>query len=141
MLRTMMTSKIHRAKVTQADLHYVGSVTIDADLLDAAGLESAHVVGHDWGGIVGWALGAWYPERVRTLTALSGASSVTQLNTQGGTMRMGGGQDRHVIQMIANASLDAIEDVVRRESGMCVMEARTCFPAVAHLWRTASWLL
>jgi pimeloyl-ACP methyl ester carboxylesterase len=40
-------------------------------LLDTAGLESAHVVGHDWGGIVGWALGAWYPDRVRTLTALS----------------------------------------------------------------------
>ncbi|MCZ2857652.1 alpha/beta fold hydrolase [Blastococcus sp. VKM Ac-2987] len=40
-------------------------------LLDAAGLESAHVVGHDWGGIVGWALGSWNPERVRTLTALS----------------------------------------------------------------------
>lgn len=38
MLRTMMTSKIHRAKVTQADLHYVGSVTIDENLLDAAGL-------------------------------------------------------------------------------------------------------
>lgn len=33
-----MTSKIHRATVTQADLHYVGSVTIDPDLLDAAGL-------------------------------------------------------------------------------------------------------
>src|SRR5690625_8007668 len=33
-----MTSKIHRATVTQADLHYVGSVTIDLDLLDAAGL-------------------------------------------------------------------------------------------------------
>ena len=40
-------------------------------LLDAAGLESAHVVGHDWGGIVGWALAAWHPDRVRTLTALS----------------------------------------------------------------------
>jgi pimeloyl-ACP methyl ester carboxylesterase len=40
-------------------------------LLDAAGLESAHVVGHDWGGIVAWALGAWHPDRVRTLTALS----------------------------------------------------------------------
>ncbi|MGY1699979.1 alpha/beta fold hydrolase [Geodermatophilus sp. SYSU D00766] len=40
-------------------------------LLDAAGLQSAHVVGHDWGGAVAWALGAWHPERVRTLTALS----------------------------------------------------------------------
>jgi aspartate 1-decarboxylase len=38
MIRTMMTSKIHRATVTQADLHYVGSVTVDQDLLDAAGL-------------------------------------------------------------------------------------------------------
>ena len=34
----MMKSKIHRATVTQADLDYVGSVTIDADLLDAAEL-------------------------------------------------------------------------------------------------------
>ena len=40
-------------------------------LLDAAGLQSAHVVGHDWGGIVAWALAGWHPWRVRTLTALS----------------------------------------------------------------------
>jgi aspartate 1-decarboxylase len=33
-----MKSKIHRATVTQADLHYVGSVTVDEDLLDAADL-------------------------------------------------------------------------------------------------------
>ena len=37
-MRNMFKSKIHRATVTQADLHYVGSVTIDADLLDAADL-------------------------------------------------------------------------------------------------------
>jgi aspartate 1-decarboxylase len=37
-LRTMLKSKIHRATVTQADLHYVGSVTVDEDLIDAAGL-------------------------------------------------------------------------------------------------------
>jgi pimeloyl-ACP methyl ester carboxylesterase len=40
-------------------------------LLDAAGLQSAHVVGHDWGGVAAWALAAWHPWRVRTLTALS----------------------------------------------------------------------
>ena len=52
MLRTMMKSKIHRATVTQADLHYVGSVTIDEDLLDAANLlpgELVHVVDIDNG--------------------------------------------------------------------------------------------
>ena len=36
MHRTMLKSKIHRATVTDCDLHYVGSITIDADLLDAA---------------------------------------------------------------------------------------------------------
>ncbi len=40
-------------------------------LLDAAGLAKAHVVGHDWGGLVAWALGAWHPDRVSTLTVLS----------------------------------------------------------------------
>lgn len=36
MIRTMLKSKIHRATVTDSDLHYVGSITIDPDLLDAA---------------------------------------------------------------------------------------------------------
>ncbi|MVT26307.1 aspartate 1-decarboxylase [Nesterenkonia alkaliphila] len=38
MLRTMLGGKIHRATVTHADLHYVGSITVDADLLHAAGI-------------------------------------------------------------------------------------------------------
>ncbi|MFC5286808.1 aspartate 1-decarboxylase [Actinokineospora guangxiensis] len=38
MFRTMLKSKIHRATVTQADLHYVGSVTVDPVLLEAADL-------------------------------------------------------------------------------------------------------
>src|SRR5215212_7616088 len=36
MQRTMLKSKIHRATVTDADLHYVGSITVDPDLLEAA---------------------------------------------------------------------------------------------------------
>ena len=36
MTRTMLKSKIHRATITDADLHYVGSITIDPDLLEAA---------------------------------------------------------------------------------------------------------
>jgi len=35
-LRTMLKSKIHRATVTASDLHYVGSITVDPDLLEAA---------------------------------------------------------------------------------------------------------
>ncbi|RFB35631.1 aspartate 1-decarboxylase [Brevibacillus sp. VP] len=38
MFRTMMTAKIHRATVTEANLNYVGSITIDKDILDALDL-------------------------------------------------------------------------------------------------------
>jgi aspartate 1-decarboxylase len=52
MQRTMLKSKIHRATVTGSDLHYIGSITIDADLLDAADIlehEQVHVVDVDNG--------------------------------------------------------------------------------------------
>ncbi|MEZ5330979.1 MAG: aspartate 1-decarboxylase [Thermoanaerobaculia bacterium] len=39
MRRTLLKSKIHRATVTEADLHYEGSITIDRDLMDAADLQ------------------------------------------------------------------------------------------------------
>lgn len=38
MLLTMLKAKLHRAVVTQADLHYEGSIAIDQDLLEAAGI-------------------------------------------------------------------------------------------------------
>ena len=38
MLLTLMKAKLHRATVTQADLHYEGSISIDKDLLDASGI-------------------------------------------------------------------------------------------------------
>ncbi|WP_219467232.1 aspartate 1-decarboxylase [Nonomuraea rhizosphaerae] len=47
MQRTLLGGKIHRATVTQADLHYVGSITVDKVLMDEAGLvegEQVHVV-------------------------------------------------------------------------------------------------
>jgi aspartate 1-decarboxylase len=52
MNRTMLKSKIHRARVTGADLHYVGSVTVDRDLLEAADIlehELVHVLDVDNG--------------------------------------------------------------------------------------------
>ena len=47
MILNILKCKIHRATVTEADLHYVGSITIDENLMDAAGLleyESVHVL-------------------------------------------------------------------------------------------------
>ena len=52
MNRTMLKSKIHRCRVTGSDLHYVGSITVDEDLLDAADIrefEQVHVVDVDNG--------------------------------------------------------------------------------------------
>jgi aspartate 1-decarboxylase len=52
MQRVMLKSKIHRATVTDCDLHYVGSITIDPDLLEAADIlehEQVHVVDIDNG--------------------------------------------------------------------------------------------
>src|ERR1700738_1682864 len=52
MQRVMLKSKIHRATVTDCDLHYVGSITIDPDLLEAADIlehEQVHVLDIDNG--------------------------------------------------------------------------------------------
>jgi len=52
MLRTICKSKIHRATVTEANVHYAGSITLDADLMKAADLvpyEQVHVVDVDNG--------------------------------------------------------------------------------------------
>jgi aspartate 1-decarboxylase len=52
MQRIMLKSKIHRATVTDSDLHYVGSITIDPELLEAANIlehEQVHVVDVDNG--------------------------------------------------------------------------------------------
>jgi len=52
MNRTMMRAKIHRAVVTGADIHYVGSISIDPALMEAAGImefEQVHVVDVDNG--------------------------------------------------------------------------------------------
>jgi aspartate 1-decarboxylase len=47
MLRNMLIGKIHRATVTQADLHYIGSITIDEDLMEAANMKEYEYV-HIW---------------------------------------------------------------------------------------------
>lgn len=52
MNRTMLKSKIHRCRITGSDLNYVGSITVDADLLEAADIlehEQVHVVDVDNG--------------------------------------------------------------------------------------------
>lgn len=52
MFRTMMNAKIHRATVTEANLNYVGSITIDQDIIEAVGIlpnELVHIVNNNNG--------------------------------------------------------------------------------------------
>ena len=52
MLIEVLKSKIHRVRVTEANLNYIGSVTIDEDLMDAAGIiagEKVHIVNNNNG--------------------------------------------------------------------------------------------
>lgn len=66
MFRTLLGGKIHRATVTRADLNYVGSITVDLDLLDAAGIcvnEKVQIVNNNNG------------ERLETYTIAGGRGS------------------------------------------------------------------
>ena len=54
-----------------ADVEQYRIAHLVEDALAVAGPEPFHVVGHDWGAVVGWHLAAKHPERIRTLTALS----------------------------------------------------------------------
>ncbi|GAB3943183.1 alpha/beta fold hydrolase [Micromonospora vulcania] len=60
------------ARPTEVTAYRIPELVADAvAVLDALGLDAVHLVGHDWGAIVAWALAADHPERVRTLTAVS----------------------------------------------------------------------
>ncbi|MEV2238860.1 alpha/beta fold hydrolase [Micromonospora sp. NPDC049891] len=61
-----------QARPAEVEAYRLGELVADAAaVLDALGVPAAHVVGHDWGAVVGWALAATHPDRVRTLTAVS----------------------------------------------------------------------
>jgi pimeloyl-ACP methyl ester carboxylesterase len=60
------------ARPAEVDAYAVTNLAqITADLMTALEIPRADVVGHDWGANVAWALAAWHPDRVRSLTAVS----------------------------------------------------------------------
>jgi pimeloyl-ACP methyl ester carboxylesterase len=60
------------ARPAEVEAYKLAEPAADAvAVLDALGIESAHVIGHDWGAQVGWLLAANHPARVKTLTAVS----------------------------------------------------------------------
>ncbi len=111
MQRVMLKSKIHRATVTACDLHYVGSITIDTDLLRAADIhphEQVHVVDIDNGA------------RFETYT-LPGTAGSGAIQVNGAAARLVHGGDTIIIISYGHydeAELDRYEPrVVHVEAG------------------------
>ncbi len=112
MNRTMLKSKIHRATVTDCDLHYVGSITVDPDLLDAADIrehEQVAVVDVDNG------------QRFETYT-IAGERGSGDMKVNGAAARLVHRGDTIIV--ISYAQYDAIE-LERYEPRVVHVEAPT----------------
>lgn len=93
-MRTVLKSKIHRARVTQADLQYEGSITIDPDLMDAADIlpfEQVHVLDVDNGSRL-------------TTYAIEGARASGQICINGAAARLVSPGDTVIILTYKQAS-------------------------------------
>ena len=99
MLRTMLKSKIHRATVTDCDLHYVGSITIDRDLLEAADIlpqEKVAVVDIDNGA------------RFETYT-IAGERGSGEIKLNGAAARLVARGDRIIVISYASFTRDELD--------------------------------
>ena len=97
MNRTMLKSKIHRATLTGSDLNYVGSITVDADLLEAADIrehEMVHVLDIDNGA------------RFETYT-IAGARGSGEMQVNGAAARLVHTGDKVIV--VSYASYDEAE--------------------------------
>ena len=97
---SVLKSKLHRAVVTQAELNYVGSVTIDADLMTAAGLyeyEHVHIVNVNSG------------SRIETYV-IEGEAGSGVICLNGAAARSGQKGDRVIIMAYADMTPDELEN-------------------------------
>jgi aspartate 1-decarboxylase len=112
MQRVMLKSKIHRATVTDCDLHYVGSITVDPDLLEAGDIlehEQVHVVDIDNGA------------RFETYT-IAGVRGSGEIKVNGAAARLVHRGDTVIV--ISYASYDAAE-IAHYEPRVVHVQAQT----------------
>src|SRR6187200_2857843 len=112
MQRTMLKSKIHRATVTDSDLHYVGSITIDPELLEAA-----DILEHEQVAVVDVDNGA----RFETYT-IAGERGSGEVKVNGAAARLVHHGDTVIV--ISYAAYDT-EELERYEPRVVHVEART----------------
>ena len=104
MQRVMLKSKIHRATVTDSDLHYVGSISVDPELLEAADIrehEQVHVVDIDNGA------------RFETYT-IAGAPGSGEITINGAAARLVHEGDRVIVVSYAEYDEAELESYVPR---------------------------
>ncbi|HEY4280033.1 MAG TPA: aspartate 1-decarboxylase [Conexibacter sp.] len=104
MIRTMLKSKIHRATVTDSDLHYVGSITIDPDLLEAA-----DILEHEQVAVVDVDNGA----RFETYT-IAGERGSGAIQVNGAAARLVHHGDTVIVISYAQYSQDELDQYVPR---------------------------
>src|SRR6201991_3040965 len=104
MHRTMLKSKIHRATVTASDLHYVGSITVDPDLLEAA-----DILEHEQVAVVDVDNGA----RFETYT-IAGERGSGAIKVNGAAARLVHHGDTVIVISYAQYSRDELETYVPR---------------------------
>ena len=104
MQRTMLKSKIHRATVTDCDLHYVGSITIDRELLDAA-----DILAHEQVAVVDVDNGA----RFETYT-IAGESGGGEVKLNGAAARLVARGDRIIVISYASYAREELDLYVPR---------------------------
>ena len=132
-MRRMFKSKIHRAAVTDADLHYEGSVTLDPDLLEAADIREFEMV-HIWNVTRGTRLETYALEGER-------GSRVCCINGAAAHLMKKG--DRVIIATFADVAEEALEDY----KPTVVLSTRTTRSSirsspksrVPHAGRTRRW--
>ncbi|HET9493279.1 MAG TPA: aspartate 1-decarboxylase [Chloroflexia bacterium] len=100
MMRRMCKSKIHGAVVTEANLHYMGSLTIDRDLLEAA-----NIVPYEWLHVVNVNTGA----RFETY-AIEGQAGSGIIGLNGAAARLGHPGDKLIIMCAASLAEEEIAD-------------------------------
>ena len=104
MMRRLCKSKIHGASVTEANLHYVGSLTIDRELMDAA-----NIIPYEWLHVVNVTTGS----RFETYAIEAEAGSGT-IALNGAAARLGYKGDKLIIMCVASLSDEEIADFTPR---------------------------
>ncbi|GAA1966750.1 alpha/beta hydrolase [Catenulispora subtropica] len=123
------------ARPQQVESYHMAHLVSDViGLLDALGLPSAHLVGHDWGAIVAWHAAAWHPERFRTLTAVS----IPHLRAMSEVLAAGGPQAEEQRQRSAYIQLFRMEggkaeDVLLANNARALHDLFSPLPEVAIL--------